>query len=110
LKEATMKKMLNGALAAFTLGAALAGSALPASADEHHDRGGRGWEHRGGEHYGYGYDGSAALLGLALGATLGGYAPGYYAYPPPYYAVPRCRIEMRWNPYWGGYDRVRVCY
>ncbi len=99
------KKILTGALAALTLGGALAATgALPAAAEEHHGwRGGydRGW--RGGE-------AGAALLGLSVGAALaGGYAaPAYY--PPAYYAVPRCRMEMRWNPYWRGYDRVRVCY
>ena len=48
---------------------------------------------------------AAALAGGAY------YAPGYADYPPAYYAaVPRCRIEARWNPYWRGYERVRVCY
>ena len=123
-KNPTGKKILTGALAALTLGGALAAAAAPAWADDHRgggyrggpvyrgggERGERNW--RGGN--GYGYAAGGALLGLALGATLGGYgagyAPGYYAYPPAYYDVPRCRIEMRWNPYWGGYDRVRVCY
>lgn len=118
------KKILTGALAALTLGGAMAAAAtLPAAAQEH-------WGWRGGHERGYGrgydrdrgwrgYDrdrgwrgggGTAALLGLSLGAALaGGYtAPAYY--PPAYYTVPRCRVEIRWNPYWGGYDRVRVCY
>jgi hypothetical protein len=109
------KKILTGALAALTLGGALAATTtLPASAAEHwrggHERGrgyvrdhdrDRGWRGGGGA--------AAALLGLSLGAALsGGYAPGYYA--PSYYAPPRCRVELRWNPYWRGYDRVRVCY
>jgi len=103
-------KILTGALAALTVGGALAATTVPASAEEHwrggyYDRGwhdhDRGW--RGG-------DAGAALLGLTVGAALaGGYtAPAYY--PPAYYEVPRCRVEMRWNPYWRGYDRVRVCY
>ena len=112
------KKILTGALAALTLGGALAATTtLPAAAQERH--GGRGGEGRGGGEYrghdrdrGWrGNDGAAALLGLSLGAALGGggyYAPAYY--PPTYYAAPRCRVEMRWNAYWGGYDRVRVCY
>jgi len=107
------KKILTGALAALTLGGALAATtALPASAAEHwrgHDRGyDRGWrDHDRGWR---GNDGAAAaLLGLSLGAALsGGYASAYA--PPAYYAPPRCRVELRWNPYWRGYDRVRVCY
>jgi hypothetical protein len=118
-----MKRILAGALAALTLGGALSATALPAAAADHNDRGWRGGYHgadyRGGGHYdrgwhggrhGYGYsDAGAALLGLSVGAALaGGYAPAYY--PPAYYAAPPCRIEMRWNPYSGGYDRVQVCY
>ncbi len=101
-----MNKILTGAVAALTLCA----TALPAAAEEHH--GDRGWH---GGHDGWrgdrGYGASAALLGLGVGAALAGgyYGAGYYA-PPAYYAVPRCRIEARWNPYWRGYDRVRVCY
>ena len=114
------KKILTGALAALTLGGALAATTtLPAAAQERHGgRGGGEYRGGGGEWRGHdrdrgwgGNDGAAALLGLSLGAALGGggyYAPAYY--PPAYYAAPRCRVEMRWNPYWGGYDRVRVCY
>ena len=114
-----MKRIVTGALAALTIGGALAASTVPASADPrgHWDGGGRGgWR---GDHDGWRGDRGgdalgAGLVGLALGAALTGgsgygYAPGYY-YPPPYYAVPRCRVEMRWDPRWGGYDRVRVCY
>jgi hypothetical protein len=109
------KKILTGALAALTLGGALAATAtLPASAAEHwrggYDRGWRGHDHDRDRGWRGGGDGAAAaLLGLSLGAALsGGYAaPAYY--PPTYYA-PRCRVELRWNPYWRGYDRVRVCY
>ncbi|MEI9890503.1 MAG: hypothetical protein WDN45_07790 [Caulobacteraceae bacterium] len=102
------KKILTGALAALTLGGAMAATTtLPAAAADH--RG--GWH--GGGHYDRGWHGGgagAALLGLSVGAALaGGYAaPAYY--PPAYYSAPRCRVEMRWNAYWGGYDRVRVCY
>jgi hypothetical protein len=127
-----MKKILTGALAALAIGGALAATAVPAAADPYHggggDRGGwrggdrGGW--RGGDRDGWrggdrgGWRGGdrggaylgAGLLGLAVGAALTeGYRPSYYA--PGYYApVPRCRVEMRWNPNWGGYDRVRVCY
>ncbi len=97
------KKILTGALAALTLGGALAATTVPASAAEHW-RG--GYDHRGYDRGWRGGDAAgAALLGLSLGAALSG---GYYA-PPVYYA-PRCRVELRWNPYWRGYDRVRVCY
>lgn len=99
------KKILTGALAALTLGGAMAAATtLPAAAAEHHDRG----YHRGYDRGRRGGDAAAALLGLSVGAALaGGYDP-YYA--PPAYYVPRCRVELRWNPYWRGYDRVRVCY
>lgn len=112
-----MNKIATGALAALTLAGALAATASPAAADEHHGwRGGGHYEgYRGyrGDHRGYrgGYYGggaAAALIGLAAGAAIAG--GGYYAAPPAYYYAPPCRIEMRWNPYWGGYERVRVCY
>jgi hypothetical protein len=109
--EATMKKILTGALAAATLAGALtATTALPAAAADHHDRG--GWHegyrgYRGGYYRGGGGAAAAALFGLAAGAAIAG--GGYYAYPPAYYGPP-CRFEMRWNPYWRGYERVRVCY
>jgi hypothetical protein len=109
--ETTMNKILTGALAAATLAGALTATAVPAAAADHHYRGGgryegyRGWR---GDHDGWRGDGAAAaLIGLAAGAAIAG--GGYYAYPPAYYAPP-CHIEMRWNPYWGGYERVRVCY
>jgi hypothetical protein len=110
----TMKKIATGALAALTLAGALtATSALPAAAADHHYRGGGHYEgyrgYRGGWH-GDGWHGdgaAAALIGLGVGAAIAG--GGYYAYPPAYYAPP-CHFEMRWNPYWGGYERVRVCY
>ncbi len=99
-----MKKILTGALAALTMGGAVAATAVPASAEPF----------RGGYHGGYGYRGgwgpggvaAAGLIGLAAGAALAPhyYAPGYYAYGP------RCRVELRWDPAWGGYDRVNVCY
>jgi hypothetical protein len=113
--EATMNKIFTGVLAAATLAGALtATTALPAAAADHHSRGGGHYEgHRGyrGDYRGYrggwrGDGAAAALIGLAAGAAIAG--GGYYG-APAYYAPP-CRLEMRWNPYWGGYERVRVCY
>ena len=107
-----MNKILTGALAALTIGGALAATTVPAAAAPYHGgyHGGGGYRGGYGGYGGYGYAG-AALASLAIGAALtDGYAPGYYA--PGYYAPPppRCRVEMRWNPSWGGYERVRVCY
>jgi hypothetical protein len=72
-------------------------------------RGGYGYR----DHYRGGSWGGGALaagvLGLAAGAALSGaYAPygdgyGYYDYGP------YCRTVVQWNPYYGGYERVRVC-
>jgi hypothetical protein len=111
-----MNKILTGALAALTIGGALAATTVSASAEPHggyHGGGGyRGGDRDGwrGGYRGGGYVG-AGLLGLAVGAALTeGYGPGYYDAPGYYAPVPRCRVEMRWNPNWGGYDRVRVCY
>ena len=97
-----MKTILTGALTALTLAGALTATALPAAAEDHHVA--------RIEHRGWGRT-DAALLGLSVGAALAGgvYAPGYYA-PGYVYDGPRCRLEARWNPYWGGYQRVRVCY
>jgi hypothetical protein len=102
-----MKRLLTGALAALTLGGALAGAAAPASAAPWHG----GYVYRGGWHGGYGGVAAAGILGLAAGAVIAdSYGPRYYGPPPVYYYGPRCRVEMRWNPGWGGYDRVNVCY
>jgi hypothetical protein len=119
LKEATMKAILTGALAALTIGGALAATTLPAAAEGRHGYGGGyggGWHDR--DRGDRGNDAAAAgLFGLAIGAALAGgtsygygYAPGYYAAPSYYVPPPRCRVEMRWNPAYGTYDRVRVCY
>jgi hypothetical protein len=96
------KNILTGALAALTFGGALAATTTPAAA---YDRGWHGGGYAHGGYYGGGYGrgfgyGAAALTGLAVGAALAG--PAYYG--------PACRIQMRWNPYWGNYERVRVCY
>ncbi len=109
-----MKKILTGALAALTIGGAMAATAVPASAEGW--RGGYhgGYDHDRGRGRGWGWGGAAAagIFGLAAGAAIAdSYAPRYYAPAPGYYAYgPRCRFEQRWNPAWGGYEQVRVCY
>jgi hypothetical protein len=65
------------------LSAMLAGS--PLAAEAHWHDGGGGYRHGGGNFLG------GALLGLGVGAVVGGaLAPRYYAPPPPpvYYAPP----------------------
>jgi hypothetical protein len=108
-----MKKFLTAAVAALTLGGAMAATATPAAADSWHGgyhggyggyhggyggyRGGygsRGYGHRG---YGGGAVVGAGLLGLAVGAAVAGSHPYYgrpyydhyyYGPPPAYYAGP----------------------
>ncbi len=106
-----MKRILTGALAALTLVGGAAGAASPAAAQGWH--GGYGGYHGGwhGGGWGPGAAVGAGILGLAVGASLAshpyyGYG-GYYA--PAYYGAP-CHGAWRWNPYWGSYQRVRVCY
>ena len=108
-----MKKILTGALAALTLGGVVLGGATEASA--------RDWDHHGGN---AGAAVAAGVLGLAVGAALasgdhGYYAPApvYYGPAPAYYDGPvaysyynRCRVEWRWSPRWGRYERVRACF
>jgi len=74
-----MNKIVTGALAALTLGGAIAATTVPADAQPF----------RGGYHGGYGYRGpgvgaavGAGILGLAVGAAI---AHPAYAYPGPYY-------------------------
>ncbi len=108
-----MKKVLTGALAALTLAGGVAATATPASAQPFH-----GYGYRGGYRgWGPGAAVGAGLVGLAVGATLAADRPAYgygygYGYPVPYYGPGYygCRSRLRWNPYWGGYQRVRVCY
>ena len=106
-----MKKILTGALAAITLGGVVLGGASEASA--------RGWDHHGGNG---GAAIAAGIAGLAIGAAIAGsnhgyYDRGYYGPAPAYYAGPaaysyydNCRVEWRWSPRWGRYERVRACY
>ena len=105
-----MKKILTGALAALTLGGVVLGGASEASA--------RGWD-RGGNG---GAAVAAGIAGLAIGAAIassnhGYYDRGYYGPAPAYYVGPAaysyydsCRVEWRWSPRWGRYERVRACF
>lgn len=113
-----MRKALTAAMAAITLGGAVAATAAPAEARPH---GGGGYYHGGYYGGGGGYyrhdNGGAAVaagvVGLALGAALAsnshsyydrGYAPGYYA--PGYYGYGggyrTCEnTRWVWDPYYG---------
>lgn len=112
-----MKKLVTGALAALTLGGAVAAGAVPTTAAAQPWHGGGYW------HGGWGYRGwgpgaavGAGLLGFAVGATLA--SPHYYYAPPPaYYVGPAyygyyggCRSHWRWDPYAGRYVRVGACW
>ncbi len=134
-----MKKIMTGALAALTLGSGVMATATPAAAQrwEGH-RGGwsgeRGWgggwdrDRRG---FGGGAVLGAGILGLAVGAALGGQryyapapryyyapapryyyapAPAYYEGPAYYYEGPNCGVHYRWDGYWGRYVAVQSCY
>jgi hypothetical protein len=109
-----MRKILTAAVAALTLGGAIATTATQADAAPWHGGGG-GW-HGGGWRGGGGYALGAGLLGLAVGASLAG--PRYYDGPPPaYYDGPGyygyyggCRTHWRWDPYWRRYVEVQRCY
>jgi hypothetical protein len=113
-----MRKALTAAMAAITLGGALAATAAPAEAQYY--RGGYGGHayggHYGGRYYGHrdndaGLAIGAGVLGLALGAAIasdhrgyyGGpyYSGGYYDYG--YYGPPRVCESTRWvwDPYIG---------
>ena len=106
-----MKKLAAGALTALTVAGGTVATATPAAAQPW--RGG-GYHHGG---WGPGAAIGAGLVGLAVGAAIAdhphygyGYGPHYgYGpyYGPGYYG---CRTAVRWNPYWGGYERVRACY
>jgi hypothetical protein len=97
-----MKKIITTALAALTVAGAAAATATPAAAAP--------WGH-GGYYHGGGYRGwgpgaavGAGLLGFAVGAAIADQPHGYG------YGPYGCPVVTRWNPYWGGYQRVRACY
>jgi hypothetical protein len=118
--EAMMKKALTAAMAAVTLGGAVAATAAPAEARDwgHHYYGG----YYGHRHHG---DGGAAVaagvVGLALGAALANGSHGYvydrpyyrdYDYGPAYYEPYGVCVADRWvwDPYIGRHVRVRERY
>lgn len=78
-----MKKILTLALTGAAALGAVATTAAPADAQ---------WRHGGGYHHGWrgGWRGPAVVYG---------YSYGY-----------GCRVRLRWDPYYGRYIRVRVCY
>jgi len=104
-----MKKVLTAAVAAVTLGGAIAAAATPA--DAQHWRG--GYHGYYGGHYRHDNAGpaiAAGVLGLALGAAIAGNGHSY-AYDRPYYGGyydydyygPRICETTRWvwDPYVG---------
>jgi hypothetical protein len=111
-----MRKILTAALAALTVGGAVAATTTPADAAPFYGHGGYyGHGYGYGRGYGPGLAVGAGLLGLAVGASLAG--PHYYGPPPAYYAGPAyygyyggCRVHYRWDPYAGRYFPVERCY
>jgi hypothetical protein len=111
-----MRKHLTAAMAALTLGGAIAATATPAGAHDW-DRGYHGGGYYGGGRHDRNNDGAAVaagVVGLALGAALASGGHGYgYAYAPPYrsvyyapdyYGPPAYRVceseRWVWDPYY----------
>ena len=112
-----MRKALTAALAALTLGGAVAATATT---------GAEARPYYGGHYYGHGHYNNGAglavagIAGLALGAAIasdhphyygGYYAPGPYAYgyAPGYYGT--CyTTRWVWDPYYGRRVPVRQAY
>lgn len=121
---------MTGLLKKAGLGIALAATALTTAAPANAQR----WGH----HRYYGHHGGdvaagallGGIVGLGIGAAIASndrpyyYDRGYdrgYAYDPYYaqprgyyynsydYRRPRCWVESRWDPYYGGRVRTRVC-
>ncbi len=111
-----MRKILTAALAALTIGGAVAATSTPASAEPHGGWHGGGYGHGYGRGYGPGLAIGAGLLGLAVGASLAephyayGPPPGYYAGPAYYGYAADCRVQYRWDGYAGRYVPVQRCY
>jgi hypothetical protein len=122
-----MNKFLTKAVIGGTLAATTLTAAMPADAQRY---GGRGY--RGYRHDGTGTAIVAGVAGLAIGAAIASssnrdryydnryYNDNYNNYPRYRYNgynyyndYPRyqsCRMERRWDPYYGRPVRVRVCY
>ena len=120
---------MNKFLTKTVLGATLTATALTVAAPADAQRCRRGYN-RGGDETGAAIVGGIA--GLAIGAAIASnsnrdryYRDDYYnnnyryndynypRYNNYYYReryVQRCRIERRYDPYYGGTTRVRVCY
>ncbi len=112
-----MKKILTAALAALTLGGAVAATATSADARPYGGwHGGGGYYHGGWHGGGAGWALGAGLAGLAVGAAIAG-GPHYYG-PGPYYggyyggpAYGVCYAPRRvWDPYYGGWVVQNVRY
>jgi len=114
-----MNSFLTKAVLGATLGATALTAAAPAEAQYY--RGHR--YHRGGDATGAAIVGGIA--GLAIGAAIASsnnrdryYRDDYYYNQPrynyyneyPQYNYRECRIERRYDPYYGRSVRVRVCY
>ena len=120
---------MNKFLTKSVLGATLAATALTAAAPADAQRYRRGYRHDNGA----GTAIIAGVAGLAIGAAIASsnnrdryYRDDYYynnnyryndynypRYNNYYYReryVQRCRMERRYDPYYGGTYRVRVCY
>ena len=111
-----MKKLIAGALAAFTMAAV----AVPASAEARPYRGGYDYRYDN-RHRGNGDAFAAGIAGLAIGAIIGSVASqprgyydqprGYYDQPRGYYAPRMCVTRERvWDPYIGRRVTVERSY
>lgn len=101
-----MKTFLSLALAAATIGGALAATSVPAAA-QGHDHGGAG--HGGGAHYSGGRYGGGRYGGGWGGYRYhGGWAGGWYG-PYGYGWGPDCYSVWQWDPYSGRDVPVTVC-
>jgi hypothetical protein len=106
-----LRKSITGALAALTLGATVAATATPASADWRGHRG--GWH--GGHQRGWGGPVAAGVIGgLALGAFAANAGPRYYAPTAGqrFYGGDCFRQDRPTYDRWGrfiGYRAVTVC-